>query len=176
MQSTLLLDQSYMPLDIIKWTEAISLFFLGKCEIIEEYEEEIHSTYLVIKMPAVVRLIKSFRHKKKKVKFSRLSIYARDGFQCLYCGCKGKIKDLTFDHIVPRSRGGKTTWINIATSCVPCNLEKANRTPTEAKMKLIKIPEEPKWLPVVMIKLSERSAPEAWRDYLYWNGKLDQDT
>lgn len=94
---------------------------------------------------------------------------------CQYCGAKKASKDFTFDHVVPRSRGGKTNWVNIVTSCVPCNRKKSNRTPAEAGMTLLKEPKEPKWLPVVSIRVSTKSIPEAWSDYLYWTTDISEE-
>lgn len=175
MESTLLLAATYEPIDVISWQDAIRLMTLGKVEVVEEYDKELHSTYLIIKMPAVVRLLSMFKKKKKKVKFSRVNIYARDRYNCQYCGCGGKMKDFTFDHVVPKSRGGKTTWENIVTCCSDCNLKKADRTPQEAGMQLIRKPKQPQWLPAVTIRVSQKSVPDAWRDYLYWSTTLDQD-
>lgn len=174
MRSTLLLAQSYEPLDIIPWQEAIRLLTLGKCEVVEEYEDEVRSTYLVIKMPAVIRLLKRFRKHKKPVKFSRINVYARDKFCCQYCGKKGTTPELTFDHVVPRARGGKTNWENIVACCVSCNSKKHSRTPAEAGMKLKVKPVCPEWLPAVVIKINQKSAPEAWRDYLFWTVELEE--
>jgi 5-methylcytosine-specific restriction endonuclease McrA len=176
MRSTLLLDQGYQPVDVISWQEAIRLIFLDKAEVVEEYEDDIRSAFLVIKMPAVVRLVNMFRrNKKRNVKFSRVSIYSRDDFSCQYCGVKKKMKEFTFDHVVPRSRGGKTNWENIVTCCVPCNSKKNNRTPEEAKMVLKKRPVRPDWIPAFVIRLNQTSVPDAWRDYLYWNTELDEE-
>lgn len=173
MKSTLLLTTSYEPIDIISWQDAVRLMTLGKVEVIEQYEDDIRSTYLVIKMPAVVRLMSVFKRRKKKVKFSRIGIYARDKFSCQYCGKKGSFKDFTFDHVIPRSRGGKTVWENIVTCCTKCNTKKGSKTPSEAGMKLRKQPVQPKWLPSVSIKISQHSVHETWRDYLYWTSELD---
>lgn len=175
MESTLLLAATYEPIDVIPWQDAVRLMTLGKVEVIEEYEKDLRSTYLVIKMPAVVRLVSMFRKRKKKVKFSRVNIYARDKYACQYCGKTGKMKDFTFDHVVPKSRGGKTTWDNIVTCCSSCNSKKGDKTPREAGMKLKNKPEQPSWLPAVTIRVSQRSVPDAWRDYLYWNVTLDEE-
>lgn len=173
---TLVLSQSFEPVKIVSWQKAITLFFLGKVEVIEEYDHDIKTTSLVIKVPAVVRLKEAFRRHKKPVKFSRINIYGRDKYTCQYCGKKKKsISELTYDHIVPRSRGGKTTWLNIATCCADCNRKKANRTPAEAGMKLLKDPVQPTATPVLIITISKESAPDAWRDYLYWTSELDED-
>jgi len=174
MQSTLLLAASYEPIDVISWQEAVRLLTLGKCEVIEEYDKDLRSTYLVIKMPAVVRLVQMFSRRKKKVKFSRVNIYARDKYKCQYCRTKGKLKDFTFDHVVPRAKGGKTTWENIVTCCIPCNSKKGHKSLKDAGMKLIKQPVQPEWLPAVAIRISQKSMPDAWRDYLYWNTALEE--
>lgn len=170
---TLLLSQSYEPIKVISWQRAITLLSLGKVEVIEEYDRDIRTVSVVIKMPAVVRLLRAFRRHKKPVKFSRVNIYARDKYRCQYCGKKAPMKELTYDHVMPRSRGGKTTWTNIVTCCYECNRTKANRTPREARMRLRKEPIQPKWVPAVSIRLSASSMPDAWRDYLYWTGTID---
>ena len=174
MQSTLLLAASYEPIDVISWQDAVRLMTLGKVEVIEEYDKDLHSTYLIIKMPAVVRLLSMFKKRKKKVKFSRVNIYARDKYRCQYCGISGKMKDFTFDHVTPKAQGGKTTWINIVTCCSACNGKKDNRTPKEAGMRLRKKPVQPSWLPAITIRVSQKSMPDAWRDYLYWNVTLEE--
>jgi 5-methylcytosine-specific restriction endonuclease McrA len=172
---TLMLDQGYAPVKVIPWQRAIQLLFLGKVEVVEEYEDKVRSTKLVIKIPAVVRLLRGFRRHNKPVKFSRVNIYARDNYECQYCGVKQSLGELTYDHVIPRSRGGKTDWDNIATCCAACNRKKANRTPAEAKMKLRKEPKQPKAVPAIVIEVSRANAPAAWRDYLYWTGELDRD-
>ena len=172
---TLVLDQSFAPLKIIPWQRAIQLLTLGKVEVVEEYDAEVRSRYLIIKIPAVVRLVKAFRRRRKPVKFSRVNIYARDDYRCQYCGDRRPIDELTYDHVMPRSRGGRTTWTNIATCCSPCNLKKADRTPAEAGMTLRREPRQPVDVPAVMIAVSRSSVPDAWRDYLYWTAALDED-
>lgn len=172
---TLMLDQGYAPLKVIPWQRAIRLLTLGKVEVVEEYDSEVRTTFLAIKVPAVVRLLRAFRRPKKPVKFSRVNIYGRDGYRCQYCGDKRPMDDLTYDHVLPRSRGGRTTWTNIVTCCSPCNLKKADRTPAEAGMKLLREPKQPIEAPVVMVAISRESAPAAWRDYLYWTGELESD-
>lgn len=172
---TLVLSQGYEPVKIVSWQRAITMLFLHKVEVIEEYDRNIKTTSFVAKIPAVVRLLKAFRRYKKPVKFSRINIYGRDKYTCQYCGVKKSIHDLTYDHIVPRSRGGKTSWTNIATCCQGCNGRKANRTPEQAGMRLLQEPAQPVSSPVLVVTVSRQSAPDAWRDYLYWTGELDQD-
>lgn len=172
---TLLLSQGFEPIKVISWQRAITLLSLGKVEIIEEYDAEIKAVSLVIKVPAVVRLLRAFRRHAKPVKFSRVNIYARDGYKCQYCGVRCTLAELTYDHVIPRSRGGRTTWENIVTCCYPCNGSKGNRTPREAGLVLRTQPTRPTWVPAVTIRVSTRSVPEAWRDYLYWTGEIDAD-
>ncbi len=173
--TTLLLNQSYQPIKVIPWQRAITLLFLGKAEIIEEYDHEVRSTSVVFKMPAVARLIKAFKKPKKPVKFSRVNIYSRDQWCCQYCNKQFNMSELTYDHVVPRAQGGKTTWTNITTSCAPCNTLKGGRTPTQAGMKLKKKPVRPSWVPAVQVVVSKKSCPDAWRDYIYWAGSLEED-
>jgi 5-methylcytosine-specific restriction endonuclease McrA len=172
---TLLLSQGYEPIKVISWRRAIALISLGKVEVIEEYDSEIRAVSLVLKVPAVVRLLRSFRRHAKPVKFSRANIYARDQHRCQYCGVKCPLHELTYDHVVPRSKGGLTTWENITTCCYACNARKANRTPAQAHMRLRSQPHRPQWIAAVTIRLSTRSMPQAWRDYLYWTGEIEND-
>lgn len=169
---TLLLTQSYEPIRVISWKRAFTLLTLGKVEVVEEYDRNIRTCYLVFKMPAVVRLVNAFCRFRRPVRFSRVNVYARDRYRCQYCGEKDSLANLTFDHVIPRSRGGCTNWTNVVAACVDCNHQKANRTPLEARMKLIKEPVQPRWVPAVALQISVRSVPEAWTDYLYWTGAL----
>src|SRR5437763_4391150 len=126
---TLVLSQGYEPVKIVSWQRAITLLFLGKVEVIEEYDRDIRSCSLLIKIPSVVRLLNAIRRHKQPVKFSRVNIYGRDRYTCQFCGDKKPVGELTYDHVVPRSQGGTTTWTNIVTACETCNRKKANRTP-----------------------------------------------
>jgi 5-methylcytosine-specific restriction endonuclease McrA len=123
-------------------------------------------------MPAVVRLLRRFRRDRQAIKFSRLNIYTRDRFTCQYCGAQLLAEDLTFDHVVPRAAGGRTAWDNIVTACVPCNSRKANRTPQQASMALLRKPAKPRFLPTVTVKMDGRHVPQEWRPY--WNVTLDR--
>jgi 5-methylcytosine-specific restriction endonuclease McrA len=170
---TLLLSHGFEPLRLIPWRRAIRLLTLGKVEVIEQYDWDIRTVSLVIKAPAVVRLLRSIRRHKGQVRFSRANIYARDAWTCQYCGTKPPGEELTYDHVVPRAQGGTTTWTNIVTCCFTCNRAKGNRTPEQAGVKLLSVPIQPRWVPAVVIQISTRSIPDAWRDYLYWTGILD---
>ena len=172
MEQVLLLNITYEPLKIINWKKAITLLLLDKVEVIEEYNKEIHSISFTIKLPAVVRLLKFIKRVNNKVKFSRQNIYTRDKNKCQYCGKELPLQDLTYDHVIPKSRGGTTSWGNIATCCIKCNRKKGGRTPKEARMNLLKKPNRPNWLPAFQIAIRFKEIPQSWRDYLYWNIEL----
>jgi 5-methylcytosine-specific restriction endonuclease McrA len=172
MEQVLLLNISYEPLKVINWQKAITMLCLGKVEIIEEYTREVHSVSFTIKLPSVVRLLIMVKRNKSPVKFSRQNIYARDRYKCQYCGGRFPTEELTYDHVVPRARGGKTEWENIVTSCMECNRKKGGRTPREASMRLIRKPTRPTWVPAVRITIGFREVPQSWRDYLYWHIEL----
>lgn len=172
---TLVLDQGYQPHRVIDWKRAICMLFEGKVEVIEEYDEEIRSVTIVIKMPAVVRLLRKVT-RRKSIKFSRMNVAARDKFRCQYCKRKLPLRKLTYDHVVPRSKGGKTRWENIVSACYPCNERKSNKTPEEAGMKLLREPEKPRSLPVVALNMdAHASIPDQWASWVFWHGGLDQD-
>jgi 5-methylcytosine-specific restriction endonuclease McrA len=172
MEQVLLLNATFEPLKVIDWKRAIRLLTLEKVEVLEEYDREIHSVTFAIKLPAVLRLFRYIKYRKKHIKFSRANIYARDNFECLYCGQRFESQDLTFDHVVPKRYGGKTEWTNIVTCCYRCNRIKGGGTLKEAGLKLLKKPVKPDWVPFLMITIRVKSVPEAWRDYLYWNLEL----
>ena len=172
MDLVLLLNISYEPIKIINWQKAITMLCLGKVEVIEEYGRNIHSVSFTIKLPSVVRLLNIVKRNQKPVKFSRQNIYARDKYKCQYCGTKSPPEDLTYDHVLPKSRGGRTEWKNIVTCCIDCNRKKGGRTPREASMKLLKKPVMPAWVPAVRLTIGFNHVPQTWREYLYWNVEL----
>lgn len=175
-RATLLLNASYEPMKILSWQKAVSMWFADKVEIVEEYEDfDLRSMSFTMKCPAVVRLIRYVKGYRNKVKFSRVNVFARDEFKCQYCRKDFKSRDLTYDHVQPRSRGGKTTWTNIVTACFDCNSKKADRTPREARMPLFKTPVKPKIRPFNQFVFSIPKRPEEWLNYLYWEGELEND-
>lgn len=170
----LLLDCSYTPVNIIAWQEAMVLLLQGKAEVVEEYDFEVRSVDSSWRLPSILKLHKYYR-KRRHIKFSRLNVFYRDGWTCQYCGRKEATENLTFDHVIPRSRRtveSHRSWTNIVTACFPCNQKKANRTPREAGMKLLREPEKPQWTPAMTIRLKD-SDPRCWRDFLYWNIELE---
>ena len=172
MEQVLLLNITYEPLKVIDWKKAVRLLLLGKVEVLEEYSREVHSISFTLRLPSVVRLLRMVKRGKRPVRFSRQNIYARDKHQCQYCGKRLPAEDLSYDHVIPKSRGGKTLWNNIVTCCLSCNRKKGGRTPREARMNLIRQPKEPGWLPALRVTIGYKEVPTSWRDYLYWNVEL----
>ena len=162
---TLLLTPWMMPHKIISWQTAITMSFLGKVEVLEEYDEDIKSPTFAMKAPAVVRLKRPIGGMKRGVKFSRINVFARDEFRCQYCGARRPLRELNYDHVVPRVQGGKTVWENIVTSCYDCNSRKRGRTPEQAGMRLLRAPVKPKALPMTTIIPREGKHPPVWSDY-----------
>ncbi len=119
---------SYYPLSLWPWQEVIKAVFLDRVDVVSTYDRVIRSPSFEMKLPSVVAL-KSYVTQDRPPAFTRFNLFLRDAFSCQYCGCG---EDLTFDHIVPRSRGGRTSWENIVTACAPCNLRKGGRSPREA--------------------------------------------
>lgn len=175
MSRTLVLDQGYLPHRIVGWKRAVTMLFEGKVEVIEEYEEDIRSISISIKMPAVVRLLGAIRGRKKAIKFSRINVMTRDKYRCQYCGEKLSMNKLNYDHVVPRSRGGRTVWENIVTACYPCNEKKGDRTPAEAGMRLLKKPVKPTYLPMIAFRIDTSNIPDAWASWIYWQSELKGD-
>ena len=123
---------SYYPFSLWPWQTAIKAVFLDRVDIVAHYEREVHSPNHTIKLPSVIAL-KQFVRPSQFPAFTRFNLFLRDRFQCQYCGVS---KDLTFDHVIPRAQGGRTTWENVVTACAPCNLKKGGRTPKQANMPL----------------------------------------
>jgi len=178
---TLVLSAGYEPVARVHWQRAVALLFQGKVEVVEEYDDkEIRSITFTLKMPSVVRFLRAIRGKKKAVKFSRQNVYARDGGRCQYCVGKVGRSEATYDHVVPRAHGGKTTWENIVIACVPCNQRKGGRTPAQAGMRLRTLPVRPKKLPELLTVTFtfQPGMPDSWRTWLrdiaYWNAELEE--
>jgi 5-methylcytosine-specific restriction endonuclease McrA len=169
MERVLLLNATYEPLRVISWKRAITLLTVGKVEVLEAYDREVRSVSFAIQLPAVVRLLHLVRFRKHTIRFSRENIYIRDKYQCQYCGKTMPGYDLTYDHVIPRSMGGKTAWENIVTCCLPCNKKKGGRTPAQARMHLIRQAKRPSWHPILMITLRINNTPDKWRNYLFYH-------
>lgn len=151
----LLLDSSYYPVQIVDWKKAMVLFFTGRAEVVEHHDKvKIRSTNAHFKLPKVMRLFGAFK-RYTNVKFNRTNVFARDRHLCQYCGERFPRDELTLDHVLPKSRGGKTDWNNIVTSCHDCNNRKADRTPRECGFTLLRKPRQPRWTPFFGLRMSK---------------------
>jgi 5-methylcytosine-specific restriction endonuclease McrA len=161
---TLLLDSTYFPVKIVSWQRAMILLLTGRAEVILEYtERRIRSVNQSFTLPKILRL--HSRHLSNRApKFSRLNVFVRDRFTCQYCSLHLPPSQLTLDHVLPASRGGALSWENIVASCAKCNTLKGNRTPSEAKLTLLKVPRPPKWSPTLCLRMKEDDPIEwsAW--------------
>lgn len=179
---TLVLDVGYRPHSRIPWEEAIIKVLIDKTvEVVEEYPDRyINTVKWSVKMPSVIRLIKPVK-KEKAIKFSRHGIYARDKGKCQYCGNRVSKKEFQYEHVTPRSQGGRTCWENIVVACMTCNQRKAGRTPQQAGMRILSTPVKPRSLPDMGDQglTYHKGMPEAWANYLrshaYWNVELEQE-
>lgn len=164
---TLVLGQSYEPLERVEWKRAMVWWAAGRVEILEAWEgRQVRTPRTSLPMPSVVRFLRSRRRDRVTVRFSRDTIFARDRGQCQYCGRALGRRDVTHDHIVPKSRGGETRWENIVLACRPCNQEKANRTPAEAHMALRHPPGRPALGSWQLMVGHRDHLPPQWRPYL----------
>ena len=166
---------SYFPLSVWSWQEAVKAVFLDRVNIVSEYDEEVHSPTFSMRLPSVIAL-KKYVPLARKPAFTRFNVFLRDRFSCQYCGDKPGTSELTFDHVIPRSRGGQTSWDNVVAACSDCNLTKGNRLPDVCGMIPTFDPVEPT---NHRLQSNGRSFPpnflhESWRDFLYWDSELEQ--
>jgi 5-methylcytosine-specific restriction endonuclease McrA len=162
---------SYYPLSLWPWQEAVKAACLDRVSIVAEYDRVVRSQRQVIRIPSVV-VLKDYVKPQKRVAFTRFNLFLRDQFCCQYCGARG---DLTFDHVLPRSRGGTTSWENVVAACSPCNLRKGSKTLKQSGLRLSRPPRRPT---VDELQNCGRRFPpnhlhESWLDYLYWDAELE---
>ena len=165
---------SYFPLSLWSWQEAIKAVFLDRVNVLSEYERTVRSPSFEMQLPSVIAL-KQYVHLDRRPAFTRFNVFLRDRFHCQYCGDRFRAEDLTFDHVVPRSRGGRTTWANIVTACQTCNLTKGSRLPQETGMFPRTRPMQPT---TFQLQENGRAFPpnflhESWSDFLYWDSELE---
>ena len=162
---------SYYPLSLWPWQDAVKAAYLDRVTIVAEYDHIVRSQRAEIRIPSVV-VLKDFVKPQKRVAFTRFNLFLRDGFCCQYCGAKG---ELTFDHVLPRARGGITSWENVVAACSPCNLRKGSRLLKHSGLALARKPKTP--TAEEMQAHGRRFPPnflhESWLDYLYWDAELD---
>jgi 5-methylcytosine-specific restriction endonuclease McrA len=165
---------SYFPLSLWSWQDAVKAVYLDRVSVLSEYETAVHSPNHTIRLPSVIAL-KEYIPAARRPAFTRFNVFLRDSFACVYCGDHMPTHDLTFDHVIPRSRGGRTSWDNVVTACGPCNLRKGSKLPKEIRMFPRHAPRQPtSW----ELQENGRMFPpnhlhQSWRDYLYWDSELE---
>jgi 5-methylcytosine-specific restriction endonuclease McrA len=186
---TLILTAEMRPHGVAAWQDAVTLLFNGKVRVLSTFDEIIgrvrfdqiedfehfledlpSSAYdgdmIILRTPSVLALKKEIGGGRRAVKFSRENVLFRDKFRCQYCGKSGEFESLNYDHVIPRCRGGKTSWENIVAACYPCNTSKANRTPEEAGMRLLQRPVKPRTLPLKVLRIHAKHMHPDWAHYL----------
>lgn len=167
---------SYFPLSVWNWQDAVKAVFCGRVDTLSLYDRKVRSPSCEMWLPSVIAL-KEYVALSRRPAFTRFNVFLRDMFCCQYCGVRRPAPDLTFDHVIPRSRGGRTGWDNVVTACSRCNLHKGNRLIKEVSLQLARAPYMP-----TSFELQEngRAFPpnylhESWRDFLYWDSELEED-
>lgn len=156
MSQVLVLNYDYTPLNVTSIQRGFILVDKGKAEIVKSDENPIVSGYKTYVRPVIIRLLRYIKHFTRQLRANRNRIYKRDGYTCVYCGSH---RNLTLDHVIPKSRGGSNSWTNLVTSCQKCNLKKADRTPEEAKMKMNQKP----FIPTLVNE--NASLSKVWSDF-----------
>jgi 5-methylcytosine-specific restriction endonuclease McrA len=160
----LVLNASYEPINVCTVRRAAVLILKNRAEILEHGDWSLHAESLTLPRPVVIRLITYVRiprdaHRRK---ITRRAVFARDRWTCQYCGHERG--SLTVDHVIPRSKGGASSWDNIVTCCAPCNRRKGDRLPKQARMKPVRPPRAPS--STIFIHVATPSIPAAWEQYL----------
>jgi len=167
----LALSHTYEPLGVIAWERAVHLVFSNKVITLAEYEQKVSSPSISMKIPSVVVFKNNKRNRVKSARFSRKNVWVRDDGKCQYCGVHVDSKSYTIDHVIPKARGGTTSWNNVVTSCYSCNQKKGDKSLVQAGMKLLKPVVKPVSLPYLgEAEYIENSSnmPDEWR---YWLGQ-----
>ncbi len=138
----LVLNQGFEPHDVCRTRRAIVLVYCGKAELVEDSRGEVHTVSASFAIPSVIRLTQRVRRPFHQRRLTRVEVFLRDGYACQYCG--RETRELTLDHVVPRSQGGGHSWENVVSACKLCNRRKGGRTPEQASMKLLNEPRAPR--------------------------------
>lgn len=178
----LVLNRLWQAVNVVAARRALTLLYVGRSKVVSadfttfDWErwadrcpgpgdEFVDGVCLRIRVPRVIQLLDFDRVPTPRVKFTRANVYLRDDHRCQYCGRHGSERDLTLDHVQPRSRGGRTSWRNIVVSCIACNARKGDRLPEEAGMSLLRRPRQPRWHPATALRPAHRPHPD-WLPFL----------
>ena len=165
---------SYFQLSLWSWQDSVKAVFLDRVNVVSEYENCVHSPRFEMRLPSVISL-KEYVPLNRRPAFTRFNVFLRDSFSCQYCGGRFRTEELSFDHVIPRSRGGRTTWENVVTACGVCNLRKSNHSLKEVGFHL----RHPACQPSTReLQENGRAFPPnylhaSWRDFLYWDSELE---
>ena len=197
-QPVLVLNRLWQAINVCSAERALGLLYTGHAQVVHQDgttfntfsfrewcdfsggsdgAEVVQTISLRIRLPRIILLLFFDRLPNKEVKFTRHNVFERDKNTCQYCGHKFDRSELNIDHIVPRQRGGLTTWTNVVCSCVECNRRKGSKTPEEAGLRLVRRPKKPRWRPFIEVQFI-RTADHSWRHFLdlaYWNVELGED-
>ncbi len=192
--AVLVLNRHFQPIHVTNVRRAFALLYAGSAQAVDRQfrtfdfdswaelsaetgDDVVHTVSRAIRVPRVILLQIYDRIPRAKVRFSRHNIYTRDNNTCQYCGRQLPRCDLNLDHVIPRSRGGRTTWDNVVCCCVDCNIAKGARSPDQAGLKLLKVPTRPRWTPTFRAG-ADRIRYREWIPFLdlanasYWNAEL----
>ena len=198
-QPVLVLNRLWQAVNVCSARRALALLFQGHAQVVysdnagqfqtfnfnqwsdfsqrKPHAESVGTVSFRIRAPRVILLMIYDRVPRQDVKFTRHNVFERDKNTCQYCGDRFERKDLNLDHVIPKDRGGPTTWENIVCSCIPCNTKKGNRTPSEAGLKLVQKPRRPKWRPFIQVNLGVNKH-DSWKHFIdvaYWNVELGEE-
>jgi len=163
-------DETYATYDFTSWAEVSQ----ARRKFQPEAHDWVRTVRFDLAVPRIIRLLTYDRVPKTRVRLNRRNLFARDGNRCQYCGKKFRSSDLSIDHVVPRSHGGRTEWTNVVCACLACNIRKGGRTPREAHMRLIREPRQPRTSPVISLRVGSKKY-QTWRQFLdaaYWHVEL----
>lgn len=166
MNSVLVLNATFEPLHVVSLRRAIVLLLKDKAEILEATENRVRSAGFSMPTPSVIRLVYYVRVPRRvQIPLTRRTVMMRDNYTCQYCGIRPTKNEMTIDHVIPRSKGGQTTWENVVCACRACNLRKGSKLLSQTNMHLAKKPSRPRY--VAMVFMSDRSSPrDTWSKYI----------
>jgi 5-methylcytosine-specific restriction endonuclease McrA len=191
----LVLNRYFVPITVTSVKRAFIMLYCGAAKAVggnyetfdfeswsqisamkEKEGDAIRTVSRVIRIPRVIVILRYDRMLRKEVKFNRINIFRRDGDCCQYCGERLPRSELTIDHVIPRSLGGKSTWENVVCCCIDCNRRKGGRNPEDARMRLINKPKRPLWSPLsnMSVRYKEWEPFLSFIDTSYWNVELEE--